>query len=137
MAIRRWRRASRTPATTTFYCIGTGIDWNTKNKTRLGYKNTTDDVVKVASEFGLGEKTGIELCQTTTPLACQGTRLMSGMKSALWSHLYYSSTKYWPNSTYNDEEKLRAEIGTVAGLDRGESVQRWRSSPARQGAERL
>ena len=26
-----------------FYCIGTGIDWNTKNKTSLGYKITIDD----------------------------------------------------------------------------------------------
>lgn len=111
-----------------FYCIGTGIDWNTKQKNGLGYDITVDDIMEVASEFGLGEKTGIELYETTTPLASK-ERKMNSMKSSLWSHLYYNSTKYWPKSTYNDEEKLRAEIDTITGWieenpSRGEIINR-------------
>ena len=95
-----------------FYCIATGKDWN--NMSSLGYKEemSVEKIMKVASEFGLGEKTGIELYETVTPLASKERKLQS-MKQALWSHLYYNSEKYWPSSTINDDEKLREEISTI------------------------
>ena len=79
MAIKTLAQGIQNSCNYYFYCIGTGIDWNTKNKTSLGYKITIDDIMKVASEFGLGEKTGIELYETTTPLASK-ERKMSGME---------------------------------------------------------
>lgn len=95
-----------------FYCIGTGIDWN--SKTSLGYssKISIEKIMEVAKEFGLGEKTGIELYEVTTPLASK-ERKMASMKSSLWSALYYSGNKYWPKSTTKDDEKFRKEIDTV------------------------
>ena len=95
-----------------FYCIATGRDWN--NMSSLGYKNemSVEKIMKVASEFGLGEKTGIELYESVTPLASK-ERKLQGMKQSLWSHLYYNSEKYWPSSTIKDDEKLREEISTI------------------------
>ncbi len=111
-----------------FYCIGTGIDWN--SKTSLGYnsKISIEKIMEVAKEFGLGEKTGIELYEVTTPLASK-ERKMASMKSSLWSALYYSGNKYWPKSTTKDDEKFREEIDTITGWieenpDRSEIINR-------------
>lgn len=96
-----------------FYCIGTGIDWN--NKSSLGYKGkgiSIEKIMSVAKEFGLGQKTGVELYEVTTPLASKERKLQS-MKNSLWSALYYSGNKYWPKSTTSDDEKFRAEIDTI------------------------
>lgn len=97
-----------------FYCIGTGIDWN--SRTSLGYKSkiTIDKIMKVAKKFGLGEKTGIELYEVTTPLA-SAERKMESMKYSLWNALYYSGNKYWPKSTTKDDAKFREEIDTITG----------------------
>ena len=97
-----------------FYCIGTGIDWNTK--TSLGYKSkiSIEKIMEVAKEFGLGEKTGIELYEVTTPLASK-ERKQASMKNSLWSALYYSGNKYWPKSTTKDDDKFREEINTITG----------------------
>ncbi|MBQ4650253.1 MAG: hypothetical protein IJB73_06080 [Firmicutes bacterium] len=95
-----------------FYCIASGIDWN--NMSSLNYKEeiTNDKIMSVAAEFGLGQKTGIEIYEATTPIASE-ERKMQAMKSSLWSHLYYNAEKYWPKSTIEDDEKLRAEVSTI------------------------
>ena len=97
-----------------FYCIASGIDWN--SGVSLGYdkKISIEKIMEAASEFGLGEETGIELYETVTPLA-SAERKMESMKYSLWSHLYYNSEKYWPASTIKDDEKLREEISIITG----------------------
>ena len=97
-----------------FYCIASGLDWN--NMSSLGYKKefSIEKIMEVASEFGLGQETGVELYETITPLA-SAERKMQGMKQSLWSYLYYNSDKYWPSSTIKDDEKLRQEISTITG----------------------
>ncbi len=111
-----------------FYCIGTGKDWN--NGASLGY--TTDisieKIMEVAQEFGLGEETGVELYEVTTPLASK-ERKISSMKTSLWNALYYSGNKYWPKSTTKDDDKFREEIDTIVSWmeenpDRGEIITR-------------
>ena len=111
-----------------FYCIASGIDWN--NGSSLGYdkKISIEKIMEVASEFGLGEETGIELYETITPLA-SAERKMEGMKNSLWSYLYYNSEKYWPAATIKDDDKLKEEISTITGWmdenpDRGEIIKR-------------
>lgn len=109
-----------------FYCIGTGIDWN--NNQSLGYDISIEKIMKVAEEFGLGQKTGIELYEVTTPLA-SAERKMQAMKNSLWYALYYSGNTYWPKSTTKDDEKFREEIDTVTSWieenpDRGTIIQR-------------
>lgn len=95
-----------------FYCIASGLDWN--NKTSLNFKEdiSIDKIMNVAAEFGLGQKTGIEVYEVTTPIA-SAERKMQAMKQSLWSHLYYNAEKYWPKSTIEDDEKLRSEVSTI------------------------
>lgn len=111
-----------------FYCIGTGIDWNTKRS--LGYDISIDNVMEVAEEFGLGQKTGVELYEVTTPLPSAERKLQS-IKNSLWSALYYSGNTYWPKSTTGDEEKFREEIDLITAWteenpERSEIIQRLR-----------
>ena len=98
-----------------FYCIASGLDY-ARNQISLGYDEeiTIDKIMEVASEFGLGQKTGIELYEAVTPLASE-ERKTQAMKQSLWSHLYYGAEVYWPKSTIEDDEKLREEISTITG----------------------
>ncbi len=111
-----------------FYCIGTGKDWNTGAS--LNYKQdiSIDKIMEVAQEFGLGEETGVELYEVTTPLASKERKLQS-MKNSLWYALYYSGNKYWPKSTTSDDEKFREEVDLVVSWmdenpDRGTIIER-------------
>lgn len=95
-----------------FYCVATGINWNTGAS--LGYDEeiTIEKIMEVAKEFGLGEPTGIELPEGTTSLA-SAEKKMEGMKNSLWSALYSSASQYWPESVVNDDEALRKDIDTI------------------------
>lgn len=111
-----------------FYCIATGVNWNTG--TSLGYKEeiTIEKIMEVAKEFGLGEETGIELAEGTTSLA-SAEKKMQGMKDSLWYALYNSANQYWPENIVNDEEKLKEEINTIVNWteenpSRGEIINR-------------
>lgn len=111
-----------------FYCIATGINWNTGAS--LGYDEeiTIEKIMEAAKEFGLGEPTGIELAEGTTSLA-SAEKKMQGMKDSLWSALYNSASQYWPESVVEDDEKLRKEIDTIVSWteenpSRGEIIDR-------------
>lgn len=93
-----------------FYCIASGIDWN--NKSSLGYDISIDKIMEVAKEFGLGDKTGVEIYETTTELASK-ERKMASTKSALYNYLYAHATTYWPASIYSDDNKLKEEIQLI------------------------
>ena len=97
-----------------FYCIATGIDWNTNSSLRYKENITIEKIMNVASEFGLGEKTGVELYETTTPLASKEGK-MASMKTSLYYQLLANAVKYWPKSTYSNDEKLKEEINTICG----------------------
>ena len=111
-----------------FYCIATGINWN--NESSLGYDEeiSIEKIMEVASEFGLGEPTGIELSEGTTSLA-SAEKKMQGMKNSLWNALYYSAYQYWPESFIEDEEALIKDIDTIVSWteenpSRGEIIER-------------
>lgn len=111
-----------------FYCIATGTNWN--NGKSLGYKTeiTIEKIMDVAKEFGLGEKTGIELDETTTSVA-SAKKKMAAMKNSLWYYLYNNAHRYWPESVLSDDEKLRADINTITSWieenpSRGEIINR-------------
>lgn len=95
-----------------FYCIATGKDWGTGAS--LGYSEdiSIEKIMEVAKEFGLGQETGIELDEATTPLP-SAERKMEATKNSLWSHLYSTAVNYWPASVTEDDEKLRSEIDTI------------------------
>ncbi len=113
-----------------FYCIATGQTW--PDGRSLGYDEeiTIEKIMGVAKEFGLGEETGIELSETTTPLA-SAERKMQGMKNSLWYFLYNNAVQYWPKSVSENDEKLRAEIDTIVSWmeenpGRGEVINRMK-----------
>ena len=95
-----------------FYCIATGKDWGTGAS--LGYDKdiSIEKVMEVAKEFGLGQKSGIELDETITPLA-SAERKMEATKNSLWYYLYSTAVNYWPSSVTEDEESLRKYIDTI------------------------
>lgn len=111
-----------------FYCIATGKDWNTGQS--LGYKKSIsiEKIMAVASEFGLGEPTGVEIGEVTTSLA-SAEKKMSQMKASLWYTLYASASRFFPTAVVNDEDKLKENINTITGWieenpDRGELLKR-------------
>lgn len=115
-----------------FYCIATGINWNTGAS--LGYSEdiSIEKIMEVAREFGLGEPTGIELAEGTTSLA-SAEKKMQSMKNSLWSALYSSASRYWPESVVEDEETLRKDIDIIVGWteenpSRGEIIKRIKNS---------
>jgi len=111
-----------------FYCIATGKNWNTGRS--LGYEDniSIEKIMAVASEFGLGEETGIELIETTTELA-SAERKMEAMRVSLWYTLYERAATYFPSSVVNDEELLKENLNTICSWisenpDRATLIQR-------------
>lgn len=103
-------------------------DWGTGAS--LGYDEeiSIEKIMEVAQEFGLGQETGIELDETTTPLA-SAERKMEGTKDSLWSYLYSTAVNYWPASVTEGEEALRKDIDTIVSWteenpSRGEIINR-------------
>jgi len=95
-----------------FYCIASGKDWNTGASLNYKEKITIEKIMSVAKEFGLGEKSGVELHEAITELASKEKKL-STSKYSLWSALYYNAEKYWPEKTTKDDEKLREEVSEI------------------------
>ncbi len=111
-----------------FYCIATGKNWKTGQS--LGYEDkiSIEKIMDVASEFGLGEETGIELAETTTPLA-SAERKMAATKASLWYTLQAYAVEYFPSSIYNDEDALKKNLDTICSWieenpDRGTLISR-------------
>ncbi len=111
-----------------FYCIATGKDWNTGKS--LGYENniSIEKIMQVASEFGLGSETGIELAESTTPLA-SAERKMEATRTSLWYTLQAHAVEYFPSSIYNDEDALKKNLDTICSWieenpDRGTIIKR-------------
>lgn len=111
-----------------FYCIATGKDW--RSGASLGYDKdiSIEKIMSVAQQFGLGEKTGIELDEATTPLA-SAERKMETTKNSLWYYLYSTAVNYWPKDVVDNEEALRKDIDTIVSWteenpSRGEIIKR-------------
>ncbi len=115
-----------------FYCIASGKDWRTGAS--LGYTKeiNIEKIMQVASEFGLGDKTGIELNESTTSLASAEKKLQS-TKYALRQYLKSRAEIYWPKKIAADEEALAKDVDTIVSWtednpDRGEIIKRIRKN---------
>ena len=111
-----------------FYCIATGKNWKTGKS--LGYEDniSIEKIMGVAEEFGLGSETGIELVETTTPLA-SAERKMAATRASLWYTLQAYAVEYFPSSVYNDEDRLKENLDTICSWieenpDRGTLISR-------------
>jgi len=97
---------------TYFIAIGTGRDWGAKRS--LGYKKkiTISRIINMSKQFGLGQKTGIELGETVTPSPTKAKKIAS-YKASLWSYLYNSAHTYFPKDVYTNYPKLKKNINTI------------------------
>ena len=97
-----------------FYCIATNKDWGTGAS--LGYKEdiTIDKIMDMASKFGMGKPSGIEIGESVSPLASSKTKLQN-YKIGVWNAIYEKSHQYFPKEVYRDPDRLAKNISTIAG----------------------
>lgn len=95
-----------------FYCVGTGKDWGTGAS--LGYKEpiSIDKIMSVAKEFGLGEKSGIQLPEEVAPLPTEA-RHKEMLKINLWNTIYASAQTYFPKKVTENSKALERNIDTI------------------------
>ncbi len=94
-----------------FYDIGQGKDYYTGGS--LGYKCGVDEILKYAKKYGLGEKTGIELTETTTT-APSAEKKLNGTAMQLENILWTRAELYFTKEARSDEKKLGAYIHEIA-----------------------
>lgn len=97
-----------------FFCIATGKDWGTGASLGYNTKITVDKILKTAKEFGLGQKTGIELDESVVPLA-SAKRKMAAQKLSAWNYLYGKAHTIFPEKIANDYSKLSDELDLITG----------------------
>lgn len=95
-----------------FYCIATGKNWNTGASLGYSQEINVDKILSVAKQFGLGQKTGIEIPESVAPLASAENK-MNSYRIGLWNALYSGAHTYWPADIADDYSKLTEEINTV------------------------
>lgn len=93
-----------------FYDIGQGRDYYTGAS--LGYKCGVDEILKYAKKYGLGEKTGIELTETTTTAPSAESKMKS-TQMALENVLWTRSELYFTKDARSSEKKLGAYIDEI------------------------
>lgn len=96
-----------------FFCIATGKDWGTGAS--LGYKQkiSVDTLLGVAKQFGLGEKTGIELSESVLPLTSAAQK-MESYRIGVWNAIYDDANKYFPQEVLDDDARLEKNISIIA-----------------------
>ncbi len=90
-----------------FYCIATGYNWSTG--TSLGYDIEYTDITYYASQFGLGQSTGVEISEVVSSLPSEALRL-SSLQTTLGYVLYANAEDYFEKAVYSDEEKLEEAV---------------------------
>ncbi|HWQ79787.1 MAG TPA: penicillin-binding transpeptidase domain-containing protein [Anaerovoracaceae bacterium] len=95
-----------------FFDVATGRDFY--KKTSLGYKEpiSIEKIMSFAQQYGLGEKTGIEIPETVVPVPSQERKLES-IKSMLRNVLIGRAEMYFQQSVIDDKAKLNENINTI------------------------
>ena len=96
-----------------FFCIATGKDWSTGASLGYSEKISVDKILSTAKKFGLGQKTGIELSESVTPLASK-KRKIAGYKLSTWNYLYGKAHTYFPEKIANNYSKLSENLDTIS-----------------------
>ena len=96
-----------------FYCIATDKDWGTGES--LGYTEDidVDKMLEAASQFGLGEASGIEIYETVMPIATADTK-MANYRYGAWNAIYDNASTYFPEEVTADYDRLSENITTIA-----------------------
>ncbi len=95
-----------------FFDVATGRDFY--KKTSLGLKEpmNIEKITSFAQQYGLGEKTGIEIPETVVPVPSQERKLES-IKSMLRNVLIGRAEMYFQKSIIDDKKKLNENINTI------------------------
>ena len=95
-----------------FFDVATGRDFYKKSS--LGFKEpmSIEKITSFAQQYGLGEKTGIEIPETVVPVPSQERKLAS-IKSMLRNVLIGRAEMYFQGSIINDKQKLNNNINTI------------------------
>ncbi len=95
-----------------FFDIATGRDFY--KKTSLGLKEpmNIEKITSFAQQYGLGEKTGIEIPETVVTVPSQ-ERKMAQIKSMLRNVLIGRAEMYFQKSVIDNKEKLKENIDTI------------------------
>ena len=95
-----------------FFDVATGRDFY--KKTSLGLKEpmNIEKITSFAQQYGLGEKTGIEIPETVVPVPSQERKLES-IKSMLRNVLIGRAEIYFQKSIIDDKKKLTENINTI------------------------
>ena len=95
-----------------FFDVATGRDFY--KKTSLGYRDpiNIEKIMSFAQQYGLGEKTGIEIPETVMPVPSQERKLDS-IKSMLKNVLIGRAEMYFQKSVIDDKKKLNENINTI------------------------
>lgn len=95
-----------------FYDIATGMDLASGES--LGYeeKMTTETIVNFAKKTGLGEKTGIEIEETSGILPSETLKTQAS-KAALKNHLMKNGETYFKKTAIKSEDALRKKVEKI------------------------
>ena len=95
-----------------FYDVATGKDWADGGS--LGYKKkiTVDTVTDYASQYGLGEATGIEIPEAVVPVPSE-ERKTRNLKTSLENVLYAAAETYFKPKIVKNKELLEESIEKI------------------------
>lgn len=95
-----------------FYDIATGKDWYTGKS--LGYKKpiTVDTITDYAKQYGLGERTGIELNEAVVPVPTQ-KRKIQGLQTSLSNEMYAGAEEFFEEKVVKNPDQLKKNIETM------------------------
>ena len=88
-----------------------GKDWS--NGASLGYSIKVDDILNTAKMFGLGDETGIEIGESTRPLASAETKL-EGYEAGVENYLYNNAYRFFPAKVVDDYPRLKKNLETIS-----------------------
>lgn len=119
------RTAIETSCNYYFFDVATGKDWASGGAS-LGYSLDIDEIMKFAKQYGLGEKTGIEISETVAPTTSAENKLNS-MRTQLRYNLEANAEEYFEKSVYNDIGELEGQIDEIVSwieknYDRRETI---------------
>lgn len=97
-----------------FFCIATGKDWGTGASLGYSQKITVDKILNTAKQFGLADKTGIEIGEFTNDLASEETKLET-YEIGVENYLYINAHKLFPAAVVDDYDKLKKNMETISG----------------------
>ncbi len=95
-----------------FWDIATNKDWASGGTMGLNKDMGIEKILDYAKQFGLGQKTGIEIDETVAPIPTLENKI-KGQKNMLKNQLYANAENYFTKSVYSNNKRLEKDINTI------------------------